>query len=118
VRMLLDTLHDQIYVPAAAIQHGAQGTYVYAIDKSLTANMRTVKTGATDGDKIAITDGLSPGEMVVVDGADRLKDGASVTLPGQKGAYVIPAASAHGKWKGKHGAHHHHHQSGGDGGGQ
>lgn len=125
IRLLLDTLHSQTYVSAAAIQHGAQGTYVYVIDKDRSANMRAVTTGVTDGDKVAITDGLTPGETVVVDGADRLKDGATVSLPGDK----IPAASASGssdtsngqqsKWKGKHGGHHHHHQdgSGGQGGG-
>ena len=48
IRLLLTTLHNQTYVPAAAIQHGAQGTYVYSIDKNHTANMRTVTTG-TDG---------------------------------------------------------------------
>jgi multidrug efflux system membrane fusion protein len=115
IRMLLDTLHNQTYVPAAAIQHGAQGTYVYAIDKDHNANMRIVKTGVTDGDKVAITDGVSPGEVVVVDGADRLKDGATVSLPGEKGSYVIPAASAKGNGKGKHGGHHRHHQAGGGG---
>jgi len=115
IRMLLDTLHNQTYVPAAAIQHGAQGPYVYVIDKDHNANMRIVKTGVTDGDKVAITDGVSPGEVVVVDGADRLKDGATVSLPGEKGSYVIPAANAKGNGKGKHGGHHRHHQAGGGG---
>jgi multidrug efflux system membrane fusion protein len=115
VRMLLDTLHNQTYVPSAAIQHGAEGSYVYVVDKDHTANMRTVKTGATDGDKVAVTDGVSPGEVVVVDGADRLKDGATVTIPGVKGGMAI--AGGHGKGKGRHGGHHHH-PSGGDGGGQ
>jgi len=125
IRLLLNTLHNQIYVPAAAIQHGAQGTYVYVVDKDRTANMRTVTTGPTDGDKVAVTSGVAPGETVVVDGTDRLKDGATVLLPGDK----VPAPSAsgeaspnakpgNGKWKGKHGAHHHHRPSGDSGGGQ
>src|SRR5215472_303793 len=118
IRLLLNTQHNQLFVPAAAIQHGAQGSYVYVIDKDRNANMRTVTTGPTDGDKVAVASGLNAGEVVVVDGADRLKDGATVILPGQKGS--LPAASASGKpgggkWKGGH----HHHRPGGDqGGGQ
>lgn len=122
IRLLLDTMHNQTYVPAAAIQHGAQGTYVYVVDKDRTANMRTVTTGPTDGDKVAITGGVTSGETVVVDGTDRLKDGATVLLPGDK----VPTASAsgdaspnakNGKWKGKHGGHHRHRPSGDSGGG-
>ena len=117
IRLLLNTQHSQLFVPAAAIQHGAQGSYVYVIDKDLAAHMRTVTTGPTDGDKVAITGGLNAGETVVVDGADRLKDGATVILPGQKGS--LPAASAGsatgaGKWKG----HHRHRPGGEQGGGQ
>ena len=119
IRLLVDTLHGQTYAPAAAIQHGAQGTYVYVVDKDRSANMRTVTTGVTDGDKVAITNGLKPGETVVVDGADRLKDGATVLLPGDKAPAPGSAAAtsnAPGKWKGKHGGHHRHHSDGGSGG--
>jgi multidrug efflux system membrane fusion protein len=128
IRLLLTTLHNQTYVPAAAIQHGAQGTYVYSIDKNRTANMQTVTTGPTDGDKVAITSGLSPGETVVTDGADRLSDGKAVLLPGTKaasgGAYSAPATlpapgASKGKWKGQHHhGHHRHQQSGGQSSGQ
>jgi len=127
IRLLMATLHDQTYAPSAAIQHGAQGTYVYVIDRSQpknpVANMRTIRTGPTDGDRVAIMDGLSPGEMVVIDGADRLKDGASVLLPGSRPPPPGTAGSAgqdggaggHGQWKGRHG-HHHHHPAGDQGG--
>lgn len=124
IRLLLDTLHNQIYVPASAIQHGAQGTYVYVVDKDRLANMRTVTTGVTDGDKVAITSGVAPGETVVVDGADRLKDGATVMLPGDKAPAPGSAAAnsnapGQSKSKGKHGAHHRHRSdSGSSGGGQ
>lgn len=109
IRLLVDTLHHQDYVSAAAIQHGAEGTYVYVIDKDRIAHMRTVTTGVTDGDKVAITSGLAPGETVVVDGADRLKEDQSVLLPGDKGA-AVPTAGK-GQSKGKHGGHHRHRQS-------
>ncbi|HUO93614.1 MAG TPA: efflux RND transporter periplasmic adaptor subunit [Rhizomicrobium sp.] len=116
IRLLVDTLHHQDFVSAAAIQHGAQGTYVYVIDKDRTAHMRTVTTGVTDGDKVAITSGLQPGETVVVDGADRLKEDQSVLLPGDKGAAVPTAGPNSGK--GKHGGHHRHRPGGDSGGGQ
>lgn len=125
VRLLIDTLHNQTYVPAAAIQHGSQGTYVYVIDKSDPAhpvsNMRTVTTGVTDGDKVAVTDGVKPGELVVVDGADRLSDGKPVLLPGTKarsaqaGTPADAAASTagesphQGQWHGQHHGRHRHH---------
>jgi len=109
IRLLVDTLHHQDYVSAAAIQHGAQGTYVYVIDKDRVAHMRTVTTGVTDRDKVAITSGLAAGETVVVDGADRLKEDQSVLLPGDKGA-AVPTAGK-GQTKGTHGGHHRHRQS-------
>ena len=114
VRLLVNTLHDQTYVPAAAIQHGAEGTYVYVVDKDRTVTMRTITTGPTDGDRIAVTNGVAPGEIVVVDGADRLKDGATVTIPAIKGG--MAGAPGSSKWKGHKGGHHHHHSA--DGGGQ
>ena len=83
--------------------------------------MRGVTTGPTDGDKVAITGGVKPGETVVVDGTDRLKDGATVLLPGDKVPAPGDASSntKNGKWKGKHGSgHHRHHPSGDSGGGQ
>lgn len=122
-KILVDTLHDQTRAPVGAIQRGPSGTYVYVIGKDLTASMRPVSVGATDGDQVQITSGLSVGETVVVDGADRLRDGATVVLPGAKTpAAVAPPPGVqsgkgghHGTWDGKHG-HHHHHASSGDGG--
>ena len=120
IRLLIDTLHRQTFVSAAAIQHGAQGSYVYVIDKDRTAHMRTVTTGVTDGDKVAITGGLAPGETVVVDGADRLKEDQAVLLPGDKAPTTSADTSDTGQkkqWKGKHGGHHHR-RSSDSGGGQ
>jgi len=69
-------------VPGAAIQQGAQGSYVYVVADNSTARMRAVKTGPSSGDVIAVSSGLQPGDTVVVDGADQLRDGARVILPG------------------------------------
>jgi multidrug efflux system membrane fusion protein len=95
VRLLVNTLHDQTWVPASAIERGAQGAYVYVVQTDKTVAMRGVTLGPQDGDRIAITKGVNPGETVVTDGADRLRDGAEVTIPsGRKVAAVKPPAEA------------------------
>ncbi|HTP38417.1 MAG TPA: MdtA/MuxA family multidrug efflux RND transporter periplasmic adaptor subunit [Steroidobacteraceae bacterium] len=86
VRLLLDTLHDQTVIPGAALQNGASGTFVYLVNGDSTVSMRQVVTGNTDGDRVAITMGLMPGDTVVVDGADQLRDGARIALAGAAGA--------------------------------
>jgi membrane fusion protein, multidrug efflux system len=80
VQLLVDTLHDADIVPSAAIQHGAPGAFVYVVKPGQTAAVQKVKLGPGDGQHIAVLDGLQPGEKVVVDGADRLREGAKVTL--------------------------------------
>ena len=84
IRLLVNTLHNQTVIPAAAIQRGAQGTYVYLVNPDHTVSMRTVTLGQTDNDRVAISKGLMAGDTVVVDGADRLREGAHVLLPGEK----------------------------------
>ncbi|HET6491662.1 MAG TPA: MdtA/MuxA family multidrug efflux RND transporter periplasmic adaptor subunit, partial [Burkholderiales bacterium] len=81
VRMLVDTHRGVTIIPGAAIQRGAQGTFVYIVKPDHTAALRTVKLGATEGDNVEIAAGVAPGDMLVVEGTDRLRDGASVTLP-------------------------------------
>ena len=81
VRLMLDTAHDQLIVPAAAVQNGASGPFVYLVGADHKANTRLVTTGSVDGDRIAITKGVQEGDVVVVDGADQLRDGAVVKVP-------------------------------------
>lgn len=81
VELLVDTLHDVTTVPSAAIQRGTPGTFVYLVNPDQTVSVRVVKTGPSQGDKVAILEGLNPGDTVVVDGADKLRDGAKITLP-------------------------------------
>ena len=83
IHLLVDTLHNQIVVPVAAIQRGASGTFVYVVNPDHTVSMRTVTLGQTNADRVAIAQGLMAGDTVVVDGADRLRDGARVILPGE-----------------------------------
>jgi multidrug efflux system membrane fusion protein len=92
VRLLLDTLHNAVVVPGAAMQQGASGSYVYVVTENSTVKMRSVKTGPASGDQISITSGLTPGETVVVDGADQLRDGARVLLPGAAPQFGGPPA--------------------------
>ena len=86
IRLLLDTLHDQIVVPGAAMQQGSQGSYVYVVNGDSTVSMRTVTAGPVNGDQISVTKGLQTGETVVVDGADQLRDGARVIVPDMTGS--------------------------------
>ena len=64
--------HDALIVPAPAIQQGPQGTFVYVVKADQTAALRPVTVGITQEGNASITSGLSAGELVVVDGADRL----------------------------------------------
>jgi multidrug efflux system membrane fusion protein len=108
IRLLVDTLHGQVTVPSAAVQHGASGDYVYVVSSDRTVHMTSVRLGPADGDIVDVTHGLSPGTTVVVDGADQLSDGAHVTIPGKSS---FPAASKTGLGSG-----HHHRRHSSDGG--
>jgi len=93
VRMRVDTLHDQVIVPGAAIQRGTQGTFVYVVGEDSKVTLRVVKLGVTEGDRVSVVQGLNPGERAVIDGADKLRDGATVEVI-QPGAAAANAASA------------------------
>jgi multidrug efflux system membrane fusion protein len=77
-RMLVETRKDMTVVPAAAVQRGAQGMFVYVVKDDSTVTVRPVKVGPADGPVTAIESGLEPGERVVVDGVDRLREGAKI----------------------------------------
>jgi len=79
-KLFVNTLQDVVLVPNSAIQRGAPGTFVYAVKPDQTVAVEKVKVGPTDGQHIAILTGLVPGESVVIDGADRLREGAKITL--------------------------------------
>jgi multidrug efflux system membrane fusion protein len=122
VVMLLDTLKGVVRVPARAVQRGAPGSYVYLVDAQNTVAVHPIKLGEQDGDFFAVVAGLSPGDVVVTDGADRLRDGAKVSIPDQSKTPASPAAPngprAHGHWQGQgggaggHGNGQHHHRPG------
>jgi multidrug efflux system membrane fusion protein len=79
-RLLLETKHGVILVPTAVIQRSPQGPFVYLVKPDQTATVRQVKLGPTEGDQTAISEGLSPGDLVVLEGAERLREGSKVEL--------------------------------------
>src|SRR5882672_4553969 len=81
VRLQLDTLRGATLVPTAAVQRGSQGTFVYVLKDDKTVALRTVKTGVSEAENVQIVSGVTPGEIVVVEGNDRLRDGAKAEVP-------------------------------------
>jgi multidrug efflux system membrane fusion protein len=84
IRLLVDTLQGATAAPTAAIQHGAPGDYAYVVTPDQKSTVRVVKLGQTDGEFVQIVSGLAPGDTVVTDGADRLREGAAVRVVGDK----------------------------------
>ena len=82
----LDVKRGATVVPQAAIQPSSQGPFVYVVKADHSVTVRPVKVGVTEGDNAAIESGLSPGETVVVDGADRLREGSQVALQNASGS--------------------------------
>jgi membrane fusion protein, multidrug efflux system len=96
IQLLVDTLQGATLVPSSAIQRGAPGTFVYLVKPDDTVSVQAVKLGPDDGQRVAIAGGLAPGDKVVVDGADKLREGAKVTLPTAPGAAQQPADAPRG----------------------
>jgi multidrug efflux system membrane fusion protein len=90
VRMLTQTLEDATLVPTAAIQRGSPGTFVYVVKDDSTVTVAPVQLGPQQGETTVVTSGLRPGGMVVVDGADKLREGAKVELTTREGQAVPP----------------------------
>ena len=92
VRMLLRTIGGAVVIPVNALRNSSSGDYVYVLNaQERTVAMRKVKRGQATVDKVQIVSGLQAGEQVITEGADRLKDGDKVTLPGDR-----PGAGANG----------------------
>jgi membrane fusion protein, multidrug efflux system len=96
VKLLVNTLHNTVLVPSSAIERGAPGTFVYLVKPNRTVAVQKVKLGPGDGQKVAILSGLQPGDRVVDDGADRLKDGAKISIAPPPGATGKAAQNASG----------------------
>lgn len=83
VQLQFGTIENAVMVPVTALRHGNNGDYVYVLNGTeRTVSLRAVQRGQASVDKIQITSGLKAGEQVITEGADGLKDGAAVALPG------------------------------------
>ena len=79
----------------AGIQRGVPGTFVYLVNADSTVSVRPVKLGVTDGDRVEVLSGLVPGDRIVIDGADKLREGAKVVVRSATDA-ANPAGTAKG----------------------
>ena len=86
-RLLLDTLKEAILVPAAAVQRSPQSAFLYVVKPDSTVDMRPVEVQLAEGEEAAIRKGVAPGEVVIVEGVDKLQ-------PGTKVAVGAPGSSA------------------------
>ncbi|HML80691.1 MAG: efflux RND transporter periplasmic adaptor subunit [Betaproteobacteria bacterium] len=101
VRLLVRTIPDAIVVPTTAVAVGAPGTYVYVIGPDNKVKMRVVKTGVAFDNLTQIVSGLRPGERVVTDGLDRLRDGREVKVV----QAMVQSAGGAGKERARPDAH-------------
>ncbi|MDT4877454.1 Multidrug resistance protein MdtA [compost metagenome] len=67
-------------IPSAAVQFGSQGTFAYVLDGEKNVKVRQLETGPDDGERTVVKSGLKPGERVVLEGTDRLRDGSEVEV--------------------------------------
>ncbi len=110
IRLIVRKLTGVVVVPQAAVQHGAPGDFVYLVKPDNTVAVQVIKTGVAQDQTLQVLDGLSPGDKVVIDGLDRLRDGAHISVidpnkpaapeaasrPAGRGRRASPAASPNG----------------------
>ena len=97
IRMKMDTLRSVTIIPAAAIQRGTIGPFVYVVKEDQTISVRPLTLGPTEGEKVAVMEGLQPDELVVVDGADKLRENIKVKLITREPALSSDKVSVPGK---------------------
>jgi multidrug efflux system membrane fusion protein len=97
VRMKIDTLSGVIVVPSTAVLRGAQGLFVFVVGPEKTVSQRVVKLGPAEGNRVSVTEGLREGELVVVDGTDRLRPGGAVEVSGARPEIKIPEGKTKGQ---------------------
>ena len=99
IQLLQELLKNQIIMPNSAQRRGAPNgvvsTFVYVVNSDHTVKVRPVTLGVVDGERVAVTQGLKAGEVVVTEGGDRLRDGAEVLLPGAEPAAARGPAATH-----------------------
>ena len=93
IRLLVNTLHRQTLVPVPAVQRGAEGNFVYVVKPDKSVAQRGVTIGPGNVNFVTVTQGLQPGDTVVVDGADRLRDGSRVNPTNAAGPIAAPSGA-------------------------
>jgi multidrug efflux system membrane fusion protein len=78
IRLLIDTHKDVTVIPTTGIQRGVPGTFVYLVNSDSTVSVRKISLGVTDSDRVEVLSGLAPGDRIVIDGADKLRDGSKI----------------------------------------
>jgi membrane fusion protein, multidrug efflux system len=94
IRLLLDTHKDVTTMPTAGVQRGVPGTFVYLVNDDNTVSVRKIDLGVTDGDRVEVRTGLNPGDRIVIDGADKLRDGAKINVRTEANSVPTPAGQA------------------------
>ena len=86
IKLKVDTLRDATVMSTAAVQRGSMGIFAYVVKEDKSVTVRTLKLGPTEGDNVAVTEGLAPGDLVVTVGGDKLREGSKVEMitPGSK----------------------------------
>ena len=116
IHLLVDTLCNQVIVPTTAVRHGAQGDYVFTVQPDKTAKVQYVKVGPGTPETVSVVTGVTPGDVVITDGGDRLRDGSPVLLPGDNPQAYQQAQSKFGQHRGGQSGQHRPGGRGGSGG--
>jgi len=95
VQLQVRTIHDAVVVPVAAVRQSAGGEFVFVLQADRTVKQRPVVRGQPMGERVQIASGLQVGEQVITEGADRLRDGSRVLLPGDFAAGGAGTAARH-----------------------
>jgi multidrug efflux system membrane fusion protein len=99
IQLLVDSQHGATVIPTSGVQRGAPGTFVYLINSDSTVTVKPIDLGPSSGERVAVRSGLSPGDRIVIDGADKLRNGAKVIVRDSRavataapGAAIAPAS--------------------------
>ena len=80
VRLRVETREAATIIPSAAVQFGTQGTFVYVVGDDNKVSIRLVTIAASDAERSMVSEGVQPGERLVMEGTDRLRDGSEVEV--------------------------------------
>ena len=101
VRLRVRTLKDAIVIPAVGVQFGSRGPYAFVVGAENKVAVRDLVLGPVDGAMQAVIKGISPGELVVTEGVDRLREGRPVTIISGESAPPLPPAAPAAPGSGK-----------------